>query len=189
MYDFGSYIIYRITRKYRFYWFYFISIFDKKICSERISPEGKTLANAWPDQLKLDKLDDSLLDEEDFYEEDYEDDDDLYDDDDDYYDDEEYYEDEYNDEDGKVTVMCHMGFRESLNTVFWNSGLKKCLGPKSKDSARMFWNQQLEIRVLPESFLTAAQSKLRSYFYSSYRNYLWLRVFWSSGNIACWSIL
>ena len=81
--------------------YFYISIFDKKICLERISPEEKTLANAWPDQLKLDKLDDNLLDDEDFYEEDYNDDDDLYDDDD-YYDDEEYYEDEYNDEDGKV---------------------------------------------------------------------------------------
>merc|ERR1712076_136650 len=70
----------------------------KKARKERISPEEKTLANAWPDQLKLDKLDDNLLDDEDFYEEDYNDDDDLYDDDD-YYDDEEYYEDEYNDED------------------------------------------------------------------------------------------
>ena len=115
LYDFGSYIIYRITRKYRFYWFYFISIFDKKICSERISPEEKTLANAWPDQLKLDKLDDSLLDEEDFYEEDYEDDDDLYDDDDDYYDDEEYYEDEYNDENGKVIVMVSWELKHCWN--------------------------------------------------------------------------
>ena len=83
--------------------YFSISLFDKKICSERISPEEKTLANAWPDQLKLDKLDDNLLDDEDFYEEDYNEDDDLYDDDD-YYDDEEYYEDEYNDEDGKVKV-------------------------------------------------------------------------------------
>ena len=74
---------------------------------ERLSPEEKTLASAWPDQLKLDKLDDNLLDDDDFYEEDY-DDEDLYDDedDDDYYDDEEYYEDEYNDEDGKVNSKC-----------------------------------------------------------------------------------
>ena len=76
------------------------------VVSERISPEEKTLASSWPDELKLKKIDDNLLDDEDdFYEDDYEEDDDLYDDEDedDYYDDEEYYEDEYNDEDGKVT--------------------------------------------------------------------------------------
>ena len=76
--------------------------------SERISPEEKTLASSWPDELKLKKIDDNLLDDEDdFYEDDYEEDDDLYDDEDedDYYDDEEYYEDEYNDEEGKV-IQC-----------------------------------------------------------------------------------
>ena len=76
------------------------------VVSERISPEEKTLASSWPDELKLKKIDDNLLDDEDdFYEDDYEEDDDLYDDEDedDYYDDEEYYEDEYNDEEGKVT--------------------------------------------------------------------------------------
>ena len=79
------------------------NIYDFFFSVEKLSPEEKTLSNAWPDQLKLDKLDDNLLDDDDFYEEDY-DDDDLYDDedDDDYYDDEEYYEDEYNDENGKV---------------------------------------------------------------------------------------
>ena len=73
--------------------------------SERISPEEKTLASSWPDELKLKKINDNLLDDEDeFYDEDYEEDDDLYDDEDedDYYDDEEYYEDEYDDEEGKV---------------------------------------------------------------------------------------
>ena len=75
---------------------------------ERISPEEKTLASSWPDELKLKKMDDNLLDDEDdFYEDDYEEDDDLYDDEDedDYYDDEEYYEDEYNDEDEKVQLQ------------------------------------------------------------------------------------
>ena len=80
-------------------------ILSSNYFSERISPEEKTLANSWPDELKLKKIDDNLLDDEDdFYDDDYEEDDDLYDDEDedDYYDDEEYYEDEYNDEDGKV---------------------------------------------------------------------------------------
>ena len=147
LYDFGSYIIYRITRKYRFYWFYFISIFDKKICSERISPEEKTLANAWPDQLKLDKLDDSLLDEEDFYEEDYEDDDDLSDDDDDYYDDEEYYEDEYNDEDGKVivSVTLSQGLSWELkHCCVGKQWIKEMPGAKIPLGS---WKQQLEMRV------------------------------------------
>merc|ERR1712117_712015 len=74
-------------------------------CLERVTKEEKTLASAWPEELKLKPLDDDLLDEEDddYYDEDYEEDDDLYDDedDDDYYDDEEYYEDEYNDESEK----------------------------------------------------------------------------------------
>ena len=77
------------------------------VSAERVSPEEKTLASSWPDELKLKKLDDELDLDDDFYEEDYEEDeDDLYDDedDDDYYDDEEYYEDEYNDEDGKVNI-------------------------------------------------------------------------------------
>merc|ERR1712214_144076 len=80
----------------------------KKSRKERISPEEKTLASSWPDELKLKKMDDNLLDDEDdFYEDDYEEDDDLYDDEDedDYYDDEEYYEDEYNDEDEKVQLQ------------------------------------------------------------------------------------
>ena len=74
--------------------------------TERVTKEEKTLASAWPEELKLKQLDDDLLDDEDddYYDEDYEEDDDLYDDedDDDYYDDEEYYEDEYNDEGEKV---------------------------------------------------------------------------------------
>ena len=89
-----------------------LSFYHQTICffSERISPEEKTLASSWPDELKLKKIDDNLLDDEDdFYEDDYEEDDDLYDDEDedDYYDDEEYYEDEYNDEEGKVIqIQC-----------------------------------------------------------------------------------
>merc|ERR1719412_1039321 len=61
----------------------------KKARKERISPEEKTLANAWPDQLKLKKIDDNLLDDDDdFYDEDYEEDDDnLLDDEDDFYED------------------------------------------------------------------------------------------------------
>jgi len=97
----------------------FVCCPTKKARKERLSPEEKTLASAWPDQLKLDKLDDNLLDDDDFYEEDY-DDEDLYDDedDDDYYDDEEYYEDEYNDEDGKdslgdIQVAIHFPEEES----------------------------------------------------------------------------
>merc|ERR1711936_1083573 len=64
----------------------FVCCPSKKARKERLSPEEKTLASAWPDQLKLDKLDDNLLDDDDFY------------------DDEEYYEDEYNDEDGKDSL-------------------------------------------------------------------------------------
>ena len=85
-----------------------------KLILERLSPEEKTLASTWPDELKLNKLDDNLLDEDDdFYEEDYEEDDDLYDDDD-YYDDEEYYEDEYNDEDGKVIMLLSTQFHYKI---------------------------------------------------------------------------
>ena len=64
------------------------------------------MAGAWPDQLKLKKLDDELLgdeddyDDEDYYDEDYDEDED----DDELYDDEEYYEDDYK-EDEKVGVM------------------------------------------------------------------------------------
>merc|ERR1719447_2346064 len=70
-------------------------------CLERVSPEEATLAKAWPDQLKLKKLDDDLLgdeddyDDEDYYDEDYEEE--LYDDED-YYD-EDYEEDEEDDDD------------------------------------------------------------------------------------------
>ena len=86
-----------------------------KLILERLSPEEKTLASTWPDELKLNKLDDNLLDEDDdFYEEDYEEDDDLYEDDDDYYDDEEYYEDEYNDEDGKVIMLLSTQFHYKI---------------------------------------------------------------------------
>merc|ERR1712106_857678 len=69
----------------------------KKVRKERVTKEEKTLASAWPEELKLEQLDDDLLDDED---------DDLYDDedDDDYYDDEEYYEDEYNDEGEKDSL-------------------------------------------------------------------------------------
>ena len=62
---------------------------------ERVTKEEKTLASAWPEELKLKQLDNDLLDDEDddYYEEDYEEDDNLFDDedDDDYYDDEEYH--------------------------------------------------------------------------------------------------
>ena len=82
---------------------------------ERVTKEEKTLASAWPEELKLKQLDNDLLDDEDddYYEEDYEEDDDLYDDedDDDYYDDEEYYEDEYSNEGEKVK---HLSFSHSL---------------------------------------------------------------------------
>merc|ERR1712038_1753798 len=39
----------------------------KKARKERVSPEEATLAKAWPDQLKLKKLDDDLLGDEDDY--------------------------------------------------------------------------------------------------------------------------
>ena len=74
--------------------------------TERVSPEEATLAKAWPDQLKLKKLDDDLLgdeddyDDEDYYDEDYEEDEE----DDELYDDEEYYEDDYKDDD-KVRLV------------------------------------------------------------------------------------
>ena len=90
---------------------------------ERISPEEKTLASSWPDELKLKKMDDNLLDDEDdFYEDDYEEDDDLYDDEDedDYYDDEEYYEDEYNDEDEKVQLQLLVAIVATVSV--WCSG-------------------------------------------------------------------
>lgn len=63
------------------------------------------MAGAWPDQLKLKKLDDDLLgdeddyDDEDYYDEDYDEDEE----DDELYNDEEYYEDDYK-EDEKVGV-------------------------------------------------------------------------------------
>ena len=72
--------------------------------AERVSPEEVTLAKAWPDELKLKKLDDDLLgdeddyDDEDYYDEDYDEDEE----DDELYDDEEYYEDDYK-EDDKVS--------------------------------------------------------------------------------------
>ena len=74
--------------------------------SERITPEEKAVAGAWPDQLKLKKLDDDLLgdeddyDDEDYYDEDYDEDEE----DDKLYDDEGYYKDDYK-EDEKVGVM------------------------------------------------------------------------------------
>ena len=70
-------------------------------CTERVSPEEVTLAKAWPDELKLKKLDDDLLgdeddyDDEDYYDEDYDEDEE----DDELYDDEEYYEDDYKEDD------------------------------------------------------------------------------------------
>ena len=73
--------------------------------SERVTTEEKAVAGAWPDQLKLKKLDDDLLgneddyDDEDYYDEDYDEDEE----DDELYDDEEYYEDDYK-EDEKVGV-------------------------------------------------------------------------------------
>ena len=66
-----------------------------------MSPEEVTLAKAWPDELKLKKLDDDLLgdeddyDDEDYYDEDYDEDEE----DDELYDDEEYYEDDYKEDD------------------------------------------------------------------------------------------
>ena len=69
--------------------------------TERVSPEEVTLAKAWPDELKLKKIDDDLLgdeddyDDEDYYDEDYDEDEE----DDELYDDEEYYEDDYKDDD------------------------------------------------------------------------------------------
>ena len=69
--------------------------------TERVSPEEVTLAKAWPDELKLKKLDDDLLgdeddyDDEDYYDEDYDEDEE----DDELYDDEEYYGDDYKDDD------------------------------------------------------------------------------------------
>merc|ERR1711872_144280 len=98
----------------------------KKVRKERVTKEEKTLASAWPEELKLKPLDDDLLDEEDddYYDEDYEEDDDLYDDedDDDYYDDEEYYEDEYNDESekdslGDIQVAIHFPQDESSSST------------------------------------------------------------------------
>merc|ERR1719362_2743165 len=47
----------------------------KKARKERVSPEEVTLAKAWPDELKLKKLDDDLLGDEDDYEDDYKEDD------------------------------------------------------------------------------------------------------------------
>lgn len=77
--------------------------FIVRLFSERVTKEEATLAKAWPEELKLKKLDDDLLgdeddyDDEDYYEDDYDEDED----DDELYDDEEYYEDDYK-EDEKV---------------------------------------------------------------------------------------
>merc|ERR1712212_84618 len=62
-------------------------------CLERVTKEEKTLASAWPEELKLKPLDDDLLDEE-------------------------YYEDEYNDESekdslGDIQVAIHFPQDES----------------------------------------------------------------------------
>merc|ERR1719239_1543687 len=67
----------------------------KKARKERVSPEEVTLAKAWPDELKLKKLDDDLLGDEDDYDD--EEDDELYDDEDDY-DDEDYYDEDYDED-------------------------------------------------------------------------------------------
>merc|ERR1719305_1491061 len=67
----------------------------KKARKERVSPEEVTLAKAWPDELKLKKLDDDLLGDEDDYDDEYDEDEE----DDELYDDEEYYEDDYKEDD------------------------------------------------------------------------------------------
>merc|ERR1719367_2696830 len=95
----------------------------KKARKERVSPEEATLAKAWPDQLKLKKLDDDLLgdeddyDDEDYYDEDYEEDEE----DDELYDDEEYYEDDYKDDDkdtlGDIQVAIHFPQDEATTTT------------------------------------------------------------------------
>merc|ERR1712117_65664 len=83
----------------------------KKVRKERVTKEEKTLASAWPEELKLKPLDDDLLDEEDddYYDEDYEEDDD-------------YYEDEYNDESekdslGDIQVAIHFPQDESSSST------------------------------------------------------------------------
>merc|ERR1719362_1733254 len=72
-------------------------------CLERVSPEEVTLAKAWPDELKLKKLDDDLLgDDED-------------------YDDEEYYEDDYKEDDkdalGDIQVAIHFPQDEASSST------------------------------------------------------------------------
>merc|ERR1719153_2143942 len=85
-----------------------------------ITKEEKTLADAWPEELKLKKLDEDLLadeddyDDEDYYDEDYDEDED------DLYDDEEYYEDDYKDDDkdalGDIQVAIHFPQDESSSS-------------------------------------------------------------------------
>jgi len=91
----------------------------KKARKERVTKEEKTLADAWPEELKLKKLDDDLLgdeddyDDEDYYDEDYDEDED----DDELYDDEEYYEDDYKEDEkdalGDIQVAIHFPQDES----------------------------------------------------------------------------
>merc|ERR550519_1725366 len=95
----------------------------KKARKERVSPEEVTLAKAWPDELKLKKLDDDLLgdeddyDDEDYYDEDYDEDEE----DDELYDDEEYYEDDYKDDGkdalGDIQVAIHFPQDEASSST------------------------------------------------------------------------
>merc|ERR1719367_494453 len=95
----------------------------KKARKERVSPEEVTLAKAWPDELKLKKIDDDLLgdeddyDDEDYYDEDYDEDEE----DDELYDDEEYYEDDYKDDDkdtlGDIQVAIHFPQDEASSST------------------------------------------------------------------------
>ena len=71
-------------------------IFNCSFVSERVTKEEKMLASAWPDELKLQQVDEDTYDDDldDEYDDEY-DDDDLYDDE--YYDDD-YEDDEYEDD-------------------------------------------------------------------------------------------
>ena len=117
--------------------------------TERVSPEEATLAKAWPDQLKLKKLDDDLLgdeddyDDEDYYDEDYEEDEE----DDELYDDEEYYEDDYKDDDKvrlvqrvTMTIICLL--RTAWATSRWRSTSPRTRPPHPPQARRPQDQQQ-----------------------------------------------